>query len=68
MAYDPECELLAVYFLACSLITSAKGFHPPGGVPRGPAQVLAQHIQDAVEDWLRGYEADLARDEAKEAP
>jgi hypothetical protein len=30
--------------------------------------VLAQHIQDAVEDWLRGYEADLARDEAKEAP
>jgi hypothetical protein len=60
MAYDPECELLAVYFL--------EGFHAPGGVPRGPAQVLAQHIQDAVEDWLRGYEADLARDEAKDAP
>jgi hypothetical protein len=53
MSYDPECEKLADYFLA------AYGTD----VPTGPKQVLAQHIQDAVEIWLRGYEADLERDE-----
>ncbi len=41
MAYDPECEELAAYFLADSKDELAK-------------RELAQHIQDAVEDWLSG--------------
>lgn len=53
MSYDPECEKLADYFLM-SYGTE---------VLAGPKQILAQHIQSAVEDWMRGYEADMERDE-----
>ena len=57
MSYDPECEKLAEYFLSEGRET----------VPTGPCAVLAQHIQDAVDDWLRGYRADMARDNPPEA-
>jgi hypothetical protein len=39
-AHDPECYALARYFLA---------HHPPN---EAEAISLAQHIQDAVEDWF----------------
>lgn len=41
--YDEKCGDLARYFL------------PEGTIAEGAA--LAQHIQDAVEDWLSGREA-----------
>lgn len=42
MAFDPKCYELAEYFL-------------PSGLPSGRLlDELAQHIQDAVEDWLNG--------------
>ena len=42
-SYDDKCYDLAVYFL--SEENSLK-----------PLRELAQHIQDAVEDWLYGHE------------
>lgn len=50
MSYDPECERLAVYFLSA------------GGEWFPPEQMreLSQHIQGAIEDWLRTH--DVPRD------
>jgi len=31
--------------------------------PEQATYLLAQHIEEAIKTWLRGYEADLARDE-----
>jgi hypothetical protein len=47
MAYDPKCNELAEYFLLKSSSQADK-------------EGLSQHIQDAVEDWLRenGYGPD----------
>lgn len=42
-SYDSACESLAEYFLGQP--------HDPG-----EAKELAQHVQDAVEDWLRSKE------------
>jgi hypothetical protein len=57
MSYDPECMKLADYFLDESVVADRQ--HLIGS--------LAQHIQDAIEDWLRGFEADAARDEPEQA-
>jgi hypothetical protein len=47
MAYDPQCELLAEYFLR----------HMDLGADYHEAlHALAQHIQDTVDTWLRGIE------------
>jgi len=40
MAFDPMCLEMAVWFL-------------PAGATLRQAEELAQHIQDAAEDWLR---------------
>jgi hypothetical protein len=45
--YDPECLKLAEYFLV-----------DEGAERKHLADKLAQHIQDAIEDWLRDLEAD----------
>ena len=48
MAFDPKCYELAKYFL-------------PSGLPSGRLHdELAQHIQDAVEDWITGERNRLA--------
>lgn len=52
MFFDPECLKLAEYFLDQGAVNEQ--------------YALAQHIQEAVEDWLRGYEEDLARDAERE--
>lgn len=43
LSYDPECEVLARYFLADA---------PVGANIDDRAKRLAQHIQEAVETWL----------------
>lgn len=48
MAYDPQCELLAEYFLRkydTGLFDRITITHD-----------LAQHIQDAIEEWFHGHE------------
>jgi hypothetical protein len=50
--YDPECLKLAQHFLADE--------HDVG---EREQDLLAQHIQTAIEDWLHGYEEDRARDQ-----
>jgi hypothetical protein len=48
MAFDSKCYELAEYFL-------------PSGLPNGRLrEELAQHIQEAVEDWLNGERDRLA--------
>lgn len=47
MAYDPECLMLAERFL-------------PSDVSERLAHELAQHIQDAIEDWLLSERDKLA--------
>jgi hypothetical protein len=49
--YDPECLKLAEYFLADEHVGERE------------QDLLAQHIQTAIEDWLHGYEEDRARDQ-----
>lgn len=43
--FDGSCLDLAEYFLQDSVV--------PAGKVGEFAQLLAQHIQDAIEDWLR---------------
>lgn len=45
--YDPKCQDLADYFL-------------PSGATERLKNGLAQHIQDAVEDWLKSEHDRLA--------
>jgi hypothetical protein len=49
--YDPECLKLAQHFLADE------------GVGEREEDLLAQHIQSAIEDWLHALEEDRARDQ-----
>ena len=48
--YDPQCLLLAEYFLANVV--------PVEGDQKRLADKLAQHIEDAIDDWVRQVRAD----------
>jgi hypothetical protein len=49
--YDPECLKLAQHFLDEEHVGARE------------QDLLAQHIQTAIEDWLQGLEDDRARDQ-----
>ncbi len=55
MAYDPECAKLATHFLAADAIDRTR-------------KSLAQHIQDAVEEWFHEREWEQAEAERQQPP
>jgi hypothetical protein len=55
-AYDPQCLLLAEYFLANVV--------PVEGDQTRLADKLAQHIEDAIDAWVRHVRAEEPRGDA----
>jgi hypothetical protein len=49
-AYDPQCLFLAEYFLATVVTVE--------GDQTRLADKLAQHIEDAIDEWVRQVRAD----------